>query len=170
MTESLQRFVLGQRCKVAPESTEQVDALIDKLFDQANHRLFVRAERLDSGFFASDRLASCVSTLVRKNLRNEVRFLVDDIDHLISRRRKTLVLARRFSSYVRLREPDEQDKGGCGTYIVADGIAYIHHAAGSVYPAQAESYDPAFSRRLENEFQRDWERGHHVTELSTAGL
>lgn len=151
-------------------SPAQVDEIIKLIFYQAKHRLHIRATRLEYSFFKSEDLSSSLTALIRSDVHNTVRFLIDDVFDLFNSHTRLVQLARRFSSYIEIHKAPEDYGQISGFFIVADQMGYVHQRSGHFYPVRAEAYAPAQARRLEHRFDHDWSRSERLAELFSAGL
>ena len=155
---------------LALTSPAEVDHIIKLIFNQAKRQLHIRATRLEHPFFKSDDLSSSLTTLIKGDVQNKVRFLIDDTFHLFNSHLRLVQLARKFSSYIEIHKAAEDYCETSGFFIVADQIGYVHQSSNQTYPVRAEPYAPAQARSLEQQFGRDWGRSERIAELSTVGL
>ena len=170
MSSTTGSFIVGQSSEAVSLNTPaQVNHIIRELFFQAQHRLDIRAVRLDLAFFQTRDLLQSITTLVSSNMRNQVLFLIDDELHLKSLTKVTH-LARNFSSYVKVRKLAEEQTSDGDFFVIADRVAYVHQMSSHNYPVTAEAYAPAKARELALKFKNCWERSEQITELSTLGL
>ena len=164
-------FSLGSPSSaLALTSPAQVDEVIKLIFYQAKRRLCICASKLEHSFFKSEDLSSSLTALIRNDVHNSVRFLIDDPFDLFNSQTRLVHLARRFSSYIKIQKVTEDYGQISGFFVVADQMGYVYQTSDHAYPVRAEAYAPAEARRLEHRFEHDWNQSERLAELSVAGL
>lgn len=164
-------FRLGQLSPtLSLTSAGQVEEIAREVFRQAKRRVDVRAVRLDLKFFNSPELTRTITSLLTSNLRNRIRFLVDDDFHFKNSQPRLMHLARTYSTYIKIHKVTEEQKGENEFFIVADGVCYMRETAGNKYPVRAAAYAPGQCKLLQHKFTDYWDNSVQITELFTTGL
>lgn len=152
------------------DGVDAMNECIERMFLACRNSLMVRAPRLDFEFYFSPSFQECCEAIVVREMRNELLFLVEDEQYLMRANSRLITLARRFSSYVRIRVIPKEYIEQQETFIVCDDSAYLHqpnidHPRGVMHAS-----DRGRARQLGVRFKDLWERSTQPFELFTTGL
>ncbi|MGA8262169.1 MAG: hypothetical protein WB783_18340 [Arenicellales bacterium] len=152
------------------EGPDALNECIERLFLACRGFLIVRAPRLDLDFYFSEVFTECCRSIIVRDLRNELRFLVEDEAHIMKANTRLVSLARQFSSYVKVRVAREEYVEHREMFVVCDSVAYLHQPNAEVPKAFMNTSDRAAARRLGLQFKDLWDRSASPEELFTMGL
>lgn len=156
--------------RLAIDGTGAMNEAIERLFLACRNTLIVRAPRLDFDFYFSESFTECCRSIIVRDMRNELLFLVEDEKHLLRVNVRLLSLARQFSSYVKIRVIPEEYLEHQEMFIVCDSLAYLHQPSAD-HPRGIMSIDDrGTARRLFLAFKDLWDRSPQPEELFTLGL
>ena len=154
----------------AIESSKAVDKAVEQLCCEAAHSLKIRAPRLDFPFFRTTGVIPAVTPLITGDRRNQIHILIDDEQHLMDSGSRVIDLARKFSSYVKLRKLPPEYSDSAEVFIVADLEHCLYLKSASSFPAKYSRHSPGQARQLDHRFRKLWERSVHIAELHPVGL
>lgn len=143
---------------------------IQRLFLACRTSIMVRARRLDFDFYFSESFSECCQSIVVRDMRNQLLFLVEDEQYVMKANSRLLALARQFSSYVKLRVIPEEYIEQQEMFIVCDAGSYLHQPSVEQPKGVMSTSDRATARRLSLRFRDVWERSEQPAELFTTGL
>lgn len=170
MTNEQASFIAAGSPRLAIHGAAAMNECIERLVLACRNTLTVRAGRLNFPFYASESFTECCQSILGRELRNELQFLVEDEQHLMRFNARLIALARQFSSYVKLRVIPEQYIEQPEMFIIRDGAAYLHQA-NTDYPNGVMELDaPGTARRFKRRFEDLWARSNPPAELFTLGL
>lgn len=152
------------------EGTEAMNECVERSFLACRHAIAVRARRLDFDFYFSGSFRECCESIVVRDMRNEIRFLIEDEQHLMRANARLVALARRFSSYIKIRVIPEAYLDNPEMFILRDDSAYLHQPNVERPRGVMHTADPGRARQLALRFKELWERSAQPFELFPTGL
>jgi len=152
------------------EGVGALNECIERLFLGCRSAVIVRAPRLDLDFYFSDSFTECCRSIIVRDLRNELLFLVEDERHLMKANTRLVTLARQFSSYVRIKVIREEYVEHQEMFIVCDREAYLHQPSVDRPKGFMNTSDRGVAGQLALRFKDLWERSEPPEELFITGL
>jgi hypothetical protein len=152
------------------EGAGALNECIERLFLGCRSALIVRAPRLDFDFYFSDSFTECCQSIIVRDLRNELLFLVEDELHLMKANIRLVRLARQFSSYVKIKVVREEYVAHQEMFIICDREAYLHQPSVDHPRGFMNTSDRRVAGQLALGFNDLWERSAPPEELFTSGL
>lgn len=152
------------------DGSAAMNECIERMFLACRNTLAVRAHRLDFDFYFSQAFVECCQSIVTRNLRNELLFLVEDEQFVIKANSRLVTLARQFSSYVKVRVIPQELIKRQEMFIVRDAVGYLHQPNIEYPKGFMSSEDRGTAGQLGRRFKDLWDRGIQPNELFTTGL
>lgn len=156
--------------ELAVKSPEMLDEALRQLCFETRHTLLVRAPRLDFPFFRTTELLESVTPLITGGRRNRFQILVDDAQHFMSSNARVIDLARKFSSYVKVRKLPPEYAESEEIYLLSDNQSFLYMNSANSFPARMGRNSPGRVRHLDNSFEKLWERSERISGLLPLGL
>jgi len=156
--------------RLAIEGADAINECIERLFLGCRHSIKVRAPRLDSDFYFSETFSECCRSIIVRDLRNQLQFLVEDEQYVTRANSRLVALARQFSSYVKIRVIPQEYVERQEMFIVSDDDAWLHQPSLERPRGVMASQDRGAARQLSLRFTDLWERSAPPAELFTTGL
>lgn len=143
---------------------------IERLFLGCQRSLRVRAKRLDFDFYFSDTFTECCQSIITRNRRNELMFLVEDEKYLMRANARLLALARQFSTFIKIKVIPEEYIEHNEMFIVQDDSGYLHQPNVDYPRGILDTSDRGTAGRLARRFRDTWDRSYQPPELFVTGL
>lgn len=143
---------------------------VERLFLACRRSLRVRARRLDLDFYQLESFTQACQSIITRDLRNELLFLVEDEQHLIKTNTRLVAIARQFSSYVKIRVIPEEYIERQEMFVLCDDDSYLHQPHVDRARGLMDTSDRGTVRRLGLRFKDIWDRSSPPVELFTTGL
>lgn len=156
--------------RLAVEGQDAMNECVERLFLACKSAIAVRAFRLDYDFYFSETFTETCRSIVARDLRNQLQFLVEDEKHVMTVNSRLVKLARELSSYVKVRVIPAEYIEHQEMFIVCDGTAYLHQPGIEWPRGFMSTADRGTARRFSKQFKNIWERSAPPAELFTAGL
>jgi len=156
--------------RLAVEGEDAMKECVERLFLACKSAIAVRAWRLDYDFYFSETFTETCQSIVARDLRNQLQFLVEDEKYVMKVNSRLVKLARDFSSYIKVRVIPEEYIERQEMFIVCDGIAYLHQPSIDHPRGFMSTADRGTARRYAQQFKDTWERSAPPAELFTTGL
>lgn len=160
----------GDSPRLVIDGPKAMNESIERLFLACRSSLLVRARRLDFDFYFSETFTETCQSIIVRDTRNELLFLLEDEPYLMKANSRLLALARKFSSYIKIRIIPKEYIEQQETFIVCDAIAYLHQPKMEFARGVMDLSDRGRARKLSLKFKEVWERSPEPSELFTAGL
>lgn len=170
MTAGKVSFDAGGSPRLVIEDAAALNECLERLFLACRRSLRVRARRLDPDFYYSDSFSRVCESLITRDLRNELLFLVEDEQHLMRTNSRLLTLARRFSSYIKIRVIPKEYIEQPEMFVLCDDSGYLHQPSVDRPRSLLDTSDRGNVQRLNLRFKELWERSAQPFELFTTGL
>lgn len=155
---------------ISIDGNEAMNECVERLFLSCRHSLTVRAPRLDFDFYFSESFTECCRSIVVRDMRNEILFLIEDEKHLMRASSRVIALARQFSSYIKIRAIPEEYVEKQETFIVCDSTAYLHQPNVEYPRGVFSESERGIARQFNLRFKDLWDRSAPPKELFTTGL
>ena len=139
------------------------------LFGEARHELSLLVRDFDDSLHPPG-FEQLLAGFIRGHSRNRIRYLCADTAHLREQGARLVDLARRFSSYVSLRQVPAEYLPVNEQYILLDDHGYLRQGDLSTARYFLCRHDRATVRRLRNHFDEMWQRAHEVPGIHVTGL
>lgn len=163
-------FEAGGSPRLRVEDSTAMNECIERLVLACNQSLRVQAKRLDYDFYYSDAFVQACLSVIKRDLRNELQFLVEDEWHLMKTNVKLVGLARRYSSYIKLRVIPEEYIEQREMFVLCDASGCLHQPSVDHPTGFLSTSDRGTVRQFSRRFKDLWERSSQPTELFTTGL
>lgn len=170
MTDSRVSFDASDPQRLAVDGAAAMNECIERLFLACRSSLVVRARRLDFDFYFSESFTECCQSIVVRDMRNQLLFLVEDEQFVTRTNGRLVALARQFSSYVKVRVIPEEYIERPEMFIVCDATAYLHQPSVDRPKGVMDTADRGTARQLSLRFKDLWERSAPPAELFITGL
>jgi len=156
--------------RLAIDGTDAMNECVQRLFLACRSSIAVRAHRLDFDFYFTETFTECCQSIVVRDMRNHLQFLVEDESYIMKANVRLVSLARQFSSYIKVRVIPAEYIEHQEMFIVADATAYLHQPNIERPKGFMGTADPGTARQLGQRFKDLWERSSPPAELFTTGL
>jgi hypothetical protein len=83
---------------------------------------------------------------------------------------RVIDLARKFSSYVKVRKLPPEYSDSAEVFIVADLEHCLYLQSAGSFPARYSRHSPGQARQLDHRFRKLWERSVQIAGLHPVGL
>lgn len=170
MTDSRVSFDASDPQRLAVDGAAAMNECIERLFLACRSSLVVRARRLDFDFYFSESFTECCQSIVVRDMRNQLLFLVEDEQFVIKANSRLVTLSRQFSSYVKVRVIPQELIKRQEMFIVRDAVGYLHQPNIEYPKGLMSSEDRGTAGQLSRRFKDLWDRGIQPNELFTTGL
>jgi len=143
---------------------------IASLVESARREIVVFAPQMDAYFFNGSSLGRSLASFAARHQRNVARLLVEDAAQALRDNDRVVMLCRRLSDFIQLRQVGEQHFGLREMFVIVDGASCLHQ----LDVTEPECIvDPARGKRaieLCGRFENMWDRSEPAQGLHTAGL
>ena len=147
--------VAETRVRVLSEATRSINILV---FDY------------DDILLPSTNIDDLTSSFVRQHERNRFRYLCSESDILRERGSKLIQLARRFSTYVKLRQLPDGLKAVHEQFIVIDNKSSLQTQDRTSHNYYAHINERGRAHKLNNLFEELWQRSSAIKGVHVTGL
>jgi hypothetical protein len=156
------RFQVNTRQKISETSCD--------LISQANRSINIMLYDYDDILLPVTRVDELLSSFIRQHERSRLRYLCSESDILCERGGKLIQLARRFSTFIKLRQLPDDLKPIHEQFIIIDGESCIQTQDHRSYDYYANLHNRARARQLNNHFEALWERSSAAAGIHVTGL
>jgi hypothetical protein len=155
-------FPLNTRLEVSEASV--------RLLEEASRSINILVYDYDDTLLPSTNMDELVSSFVRLHERNRFHFLCSESDLLRERGSKLIKLARRFSSFIKLKQLPDGMKQAHEQFIVIDENSSMQTQDRLSHNYYAHLNDRARARKLNNHFEELWQRSSAIQGVHVTGL
>ena len=138
------------------------DAIL-KLLNSAQNQVVIMSRYLDATVFNCEEFFTAALNLVRRTKTSSLRILVHDTSSIVKNGHRALDLSQRVSSKVEIRTVCNDYSQFNQSFLVADGIGYIHNLKSDLYDAEVNFCDTDKSKELVDTFTNIWELSQQDT-------
>lgn len=149
---------------------QKINQSITEIFDHCQRLLMIRAPTLAFDFYHGDAFSSSCLSIITGNLHNRILFLLDDEQHLQHSSLRLIQLARKYSSYIKIKILPLEYKDRQDMFMVCDSHAYLHQPQVEYARAFVNFNDPGSCKHFSLRFKGLWERSRPPSEIFTLGL
>jgi hypothetical protein len=153
-----QDYILGK--SVSPLVLNTLDdnrSVSSALVSQATHTLCIASRMLDPRLYNNSAFCDAVAKLASLSRYSRIRALVRDPEPLIKNGHCLVELSRRLSSSVEIRLYGPDHRAFNESFLVVDGIGYVHNELSDRYTATANFNDKTIADALTRKFQEMWD-------------
>ena len=139
----------------------------------ASRQLRIRSVLLDPFLYDTDEFAAIVSALARRHAQTHIRLLISDASLLVNDGHRLLTLARRLTSKVQIRRPNEasgQSRTEEPACLIADEAAIVVQPKSGTYAGFVDMQGAALARSRALDFDAAWERSVVIPDLRLLGI
>jgi len=158
-------FVIGDDDTLLHPEFREASAALATLIAACRRSLWLRIPALD-GLTANRDLCDTLKLLALSSAKVDIRIQYDSQDDAIRNGHRLIHLARRLPSRIQLRQSQDDDRDGQLCFAIGDNTG-LFEASGWPRPARLDLCAHRLPRapRLARQFQEQWERAFHSTEL-----
>ena len=140
------------------------------LLGEASRSINILVYDYDDILLPSKNMDELVSSFVGLHERNRFHYLCSESDLLRNRGSKLIKLARRFSTFIKLRQLPDGLKSRHEQFIVADENSSIQTQDRKSHNYYAHLNDRSRARKLNNHFEELWQRSSAIPGVHVTGL
>jgi hypothetical protein len=140
--------------RLCADMTAQISRQLDLLTHDLEKRLFDQ-----QAFLAPLRL------LATRSRHSRIRILVQNPEPAIKQGHRLIELARRLTSSIDIRVPNDDWLEHPENFLLADRSGYLHRELSSSFEASADYYAPLQVEKLRLRFDTIWESSQPTSEL-----
>lgn len=141
-----------------------------RLLSEASRSINILVYDYDDILLPSNNIDELISSFVRQHERNRFRYLCSESDLLRERGSKLIKLARRFSSFIKLRQLPDGLKSVHEQFIVIDENSSMQTQDRLSLNYYAHLNERARARKLNNHFEELWQRSSTIPGVHVTGL
>jgi hypothetical protein len=141
-----------------------------RLLDEANRSINILLYDYDEILLPVTKIDDLLSSFIRNHEKCVFRYLCSESDILRERGSKLIQLARRFSTFIKLRQLTEGLKPVHQQFIVVDGESSMQTQNHRSYDYYAHLHARARAYQLNNRFEELWQRSTAVPGIHVTGL
>lgn len=148
----------------------QASEISYRLLDEASRSINILLYDYDETLLPVTKIDDLLSSFITKHERCVFRYLCSESDILHERGSKLIQLARRFSTFIKLRQLTDGLKPVQQQFIVVDGESSMQTQNHRSYDYYAHLNERARARQLNNRFEELWQRSRAVPGIHVTGL
>jgi hypothetical protein len=156
------RFPINSRGQVSETST--------RLIQEASRSINILIYDYDEILLPTAQIGDLLSTFIRQHERCHFQYLCTENNLLLERGGKLIQLARKFSTFIKLRQLPDGLQAIQEQFIVVDGNSSMHTQDHRSYDYFAHFNDRAKAQKLNNHFEELWQRSEPVPGIHVTGL
>lgn len=152
------------------KSREDIRDAITALIGLARRDIMLFAPQMESYFFNGAPLGQMLASFSAAHQRNCARILVEDAAQVLRDNDRLIVLCRRFSEFIQLRQVGEEHRGYRELFLIADNVSYLHQPDITEPECVVEPAGRQYCADAKRRFNLMWDRSEPLPGLYTAGL
>ena len=156
------RFQINSRLQVSETSHH--------LISEASRSINILLYDYDGILLPVTKIDDLLSSFIRQHERSRFRYLCSESDLLRERGGKLIKLARRFSTFIKLRQLPNGLKPVNEQFIVVDGSSSLQTQDHRSYDYYAHLNERARAHLLNNRFDELWQRSAAIPGIHVTGL
>ncbi len=141
-----------------------------RLLSEARRSINILVYDYDDILLPGKNIEDLLSSFLRQHERNRFRYLCSENDLLRERGSKLIQLARRFSSFIKLRQLPDGLKSVHEQFIVIDENSSLQTQDRLSPNYYAHPNERARARKLNNHFEELWQRSSAIPGVHVTGL
>ena len=141
-----------------------------RILSEARRSINILVYDYDDVLLPSTNISELISSFVRQHEKNRFRYLCSESDLLRDRGSKLIQLARRFSSFIKLRQLPDGLKSAHEQFIVVDESLSMQTQDRLSHNYYAHLNERARARKLNNHFEELWQRSSAIPGVHVTGL
>ena len=151
------------------EGMRAYEAAVDELIANAQRTVRIFDRALGRGFNSAQRV-DALSRLLLDRRTNRVHIVVHDASNIIVDCPRLMMLLRRFSDTLAIRQTLPAARGAYDPFAIADEVRFVHRFHYDSMRGVAVIGDLAATRTLLNRFDDIWEASSPAASATTIGL
>ncbi|AEG01648.1 GNAT family N-acetyltransferase [Methylomonas methanica] len=153
------------------ETLESAVAATLQLIQGARRQLTIYSRDLEYALYGQPEIVEALKQLALRNRGGGVRIIIQEPANLRGQTHPLLELAQRLTSHFQIRTPVEsEDLQYLSAFLLNDSDGYLFRLLGNRYEGHWSPNLPARNRRLQEEFERVWQRSVPCSEFRVLGL
>lgn len=156
------RFPINSRGQVSEAST--------RLIQGASRSINMLIYDYDELLLPPAKIGDLLSTFIRQHERCRFQYLCSEHDLLRERGGKLIQLARKFSTFIKLRQLPDGLPAVQEQFVVVDENSSMHTQDHRSYDYFAHFNDRVRAQKLNNHFEELWQRSEPVPGIHVTGL
>jgi len=149
---------------------EEVSETSIRLIKKASRSINILLYDYDEVLLPGSKIDDLLSTFIRQHERCRFQYLCSENDILHERGGKLILLARKFSTFIKLRQLPDDLQSIQEQFIVIDGNTSMITQDHRSYDYYARFNDRARAHKLNNRFEELWQRSEPVPGIHVTGL
>lgn len=165
-TIDFDKYSLGTTAeKIALHTSEDNAAAVLALAKQVRRKFDIFSRDLDPRVFDSGLLSRELRDRMTRSKDFRLRILVRDTSGVVMKGHRLLELARKLSSFAEIRKANNDFPDSGQSFVVADGVGYVHRFSHDHYTAAADFFGPPDAKDLLRTMAELWQRSEPDSEL-----
>ncbi|MCQ8128238.1 GNAT family N-acetyltransferase [Methylomonas rivi] len=153
------------------ETLESASAATLQLIADARRQLTIYSRDLEYALYGHNEIVEALKQFALRNRGGGVRIIIQEPANLRGQTHPVLELAQRLTSHFQICAPVEaEDLQYLSAFLLNDSGGYLFRLLGNRYEGHWSPNLPAKNRRLQEEFERVWQRSRPCTEFRVLGL
>jgi len=148
----------------------EVSECSSELLSKASRSINIFVYDYDDVLLPGSNIDELLSSFVRQHERNRFRYLCSESDLLRERGSKLIKLARRFSTFIKLRQLPDTLKSAHEQFIVIDESSSMQTQDRLSLNYYAHLNERPRARKLNNHFEELWQRSSAIPGVHVTGL
>lgn len=165
-----EEYISTDKNRFQVNSRQQISETSCDLISNANRSINIMLYDYDDILLPASRIDELLSSFIRQHERSRFRYLCSENDILRERGGKLIQLARRFSTFITLRQLPDDLKPIREQFITADGESCMQTQDHRSYDYYANLNNRARALQLNNHFDALWQRSSSVAGVHVTGL
>ncbi|GEM_PF-691683 len=156
-----------------PITLKDRDAIRDRiasLVESARREIIVFAPQMDAHFFNGSLLARALASFAAGHQSNRARLLIEDVAQTLRDNDRIVMLCRRLSDFIQLRQVGEEHLGFREMFVIVDGVSYLRQLDVTKPECVVEPAGRKRAAELRQRFENMWARSEAAQGLQAAGL
>jgi len=135
------------------------------MIKQARQTVDLFSHNLDPSILDNPEISDAVLAFIKISSNSRLRILLCDPNITIKHGHRLIELSRKFSSFISIRETNEEYKSKPCGFLIVDSRAMIYRPHADEYKAMIDFRSGQESRRNTELFDEIWERSEPVSEI-----
>lgn len=157
--ENIEDLILGESSgRVALETKEENRIAALSLTRQARRTLDIFTHDLDPPIYNDPAFIEALTALALRSRYSRIRILVHDSGRAVKEGHRLLELSRRLSSFIELRQPNQDYKDHNEAFCIADERGVLHRMLSGRYEGSVDFNAPLEAQKLSAFFNTVWDK------------